>query len=81
MDISRRKSEWIGVQESKVRESCNIWHLSSIVHPPQGNSGTQDCACCFEAHLNVHNVCSSIYACGGKVGVDCKGMQRFLQWC
>ena len=48
MNISRRKSEWVGVQESKVRGSCNTWHLSSIEHPPQGSISTQDWACCLE---------------------------------
>ena len=48
MNISRRKSEWVGVQESKVRGSCNTWHLSSIEHPLQGSISTQDWACCLE---------------------------------
>ena len=45
--------------------------ISLVVHSLQGSASTQDWVCCFERHLNAHNVCTSVYACGRGIGVDC----------
>ena len=75
MDISRRKSEWVGIQESKVRGRFNIRHLSSVVHSMQGSASHRNGCAALSAHLNVHYMCTYVYACGRESGVNFEGMQ------